>query len=143
MGYTKEQVEEIAAKLRNMPKIEPPPRDLTKKEAVQKLAREIKSLKAKGYSLEQIVSSLKGFGLEVSTPTLRSYLQDSKARIKKGHKGADVLKQDSTSDGAEDSFMVASPQSSETKIENPDEKTKVKTSESKAKFTPKADRLGV
>ena len=56
MGYTVAQVEEIASKLRALPKIESPPKDLTKSDVVKMLAKEIKSLQKRGYSLEQIAS---------------------------------------------------------------------------------------
>ena len=78
MGYTVAQVEEIASKLRALPTIEPPPKDLTKSDVVKMLAKEIKSLQKRGYSLEQISSSLKGEGLDISTPTLKSYMQKTK-----------------------------------------------------------------
>lgn len=78
MGYTVKQVEEIAGKLRALPAIEPPPKDLTKSDVVKMLAKEIKSLQKRGYSLEQIASSLKGEGLDISTPTLKSYMQKAK-----------------------------------------------------------------
>ena len=78
MGYTVAQVEEIAGRLRALPTIEPPPKDLTKSDVVKMLAKEIKSLQKRGYSLEQISSSLKGEGLDISTPTLKSYMQKAK-----------------------------------------------------------------
>ena len=78
MGYTVAQVEKIAGKLRALPTIEPPPKDLTKSDVVKMLAKEIKSLQKRGYSLEQISSSLKGEGLDISTPTLKSYMQKAK-----------------------------------------------------------------
>jgi hypothetical protein len=68
MGYTAAQVEEIAGKLRAMPVVEQPPKDLTKQEVVKMLAKEIKSLK--------------GEGLDISTPTLKSYLQRLKSTAK-------------------------------------------------------------
>jgi hypothetical protein len=82
MGYTAAQVEEIAGKLRAMPVVEQPPKDLTKQEVVKMLAKEIKSLQKKGYTLEQIATSLKGEGLDISTPTLKSYLQRLKSTAK-------------------------------------------------------------
>jgi methionine synthase II (cobalamin-independent) len=106
MGYTVKQVEEIASKLRALPAIEPPPKDLTKSDVVKMLAKEIKSLQKRGYSLEQIASSLKGEGLDISTPTLKSYLQKAKApglRAKAG-KGSVGAKQISpVVDGSADS----------------------------------------
>jgi DNA-binding transcriptional MerR regulator len=82
MGYTAAQVKEIAVKLRAMPVVESPPKDLTKQEVVKMLAKEIKSLQNKGYTLEQIATSLKGEGLDISTPTLKSYLQRLKSKPK-------------------------------------------------------------
>jgi hypothetical protein len=87
MGYTVAQVEEIAGKLRALPTIEPPPKDLTKSDVVKMLAKEIKSLQKRGYSLEQISSSLKGEGLDISTPTLKSYMQKHKTPAVKAKAG--------------------------------------------------------
>ena len=78
MGYKLEQVEAIAAKLRELPAIEAPPKDLSKKEAVKLLSKEIRSLQKRGYTLEQIATSLKGEGLDISTYTLKSYMNNSK-----------------------------------------------------------------
>lgn len=124
MGLTREQVEEIAGKLRAMPKIEPPPKDLTKQDAVKILAKEIKSLRTKGYSMEQIANSLKGFGLEVSTPTLRNYLQRNK--LGKGKTVKQIASQEDISTAP---VLVEAPE--------------LKPTESKAKFTPRKDRTGV
>jgi hypothetical protein len=88
MGYTVAQVEEIASKLRALPKIESPPKDLTKSDVVKMLAKEIKSLQKRGYSLEQIASSLKGEGLDISTSTLKSYMQKHKAPAVKAKAGS-------------------------------------------------------
>ena len=102
MGYTVAQVEEIAGRLRALPTIEPPPKDLTKSDVVKMLAKEIKSLQKRGYSLEQISSSLKGEGLDISTPTLKSYMQ--KAKIP----GVRAKAKASTSGIEEESNKVAS-----------------------------------
>ena len=96
MGYTVAQVEEIASKLRALPTIEPPPKDLTKSDVVKMLAKEIKSLQKRGYSLEQIASSLKGEGLDISTPTLKSYMQKAKAPTKPKATEKDLSKVSST-----------------------------------------------
>jgi hypothetical protein len=76
--YTPEQAEKIAATLRALPAIEPPPKKLTKEEMIKLLSKEIRDLQKRGYNLEQIASSLKGEGLDISTPTLKSYLAKSK-----------------------------------------------------------------
>jgi hypothetical protein len=79
MGLKRAHIEAIRAKLKTMP---PPPVeavDTTKQEAVRLLAREIAALQNRGYSLEQIADSLRGEGLDLSTPTLKSYLARAKA----------------------------------------------------------------
>jgi hypothetical protein len=78
LEYTPEQAEKIAATLRALPAIEPPPKKLTKEEMIKLLSKEIRDLQKRGYNLEQIASSLKGEGLDISTPTLKSYLAKSK-----------------------------------------------------------------
>ena len=50
----------------------------SKQEAVKLLAKEITAMQKRGYTLEQISEALKGQGLAVATPTLKSYLQRAK-----------------------------------------------------------------
>jgi uncharacterized protein (DUF1786 family) len=79
MRYTPEQVAQIAEKLRAMPPVEKVKKpDLSKQEAVRVLAKEIAALQKRGYTLVQISESLRGNGLAVATPTLKSYLQRAK-----------------------------------------------------------------
>ena len=73
-----EQLESIAAKLRAMPPAEKKPKEHTKQEAIKILAREIKAMQARGYSLEAISATLRGEGIAITTPTLKSYLQRTK-----------------------------------------------------------------
>lgn len=81
MGYTREALAKMAAKLREMPPAEKSKVDLNKQESVKVLAGEINILQKKRYTIEQITESLKGVGFDISTPTLKSYLQ--KVRVKK------------------------------------------------------------
>ncbi len=148
MGYTAAQVEEIAGKLRALPAIEPPPKDLTKQEVVKMLAKEIKSLQKRGYSLEQIASSLKGEGLDISTPTLKSYLQRTKTASKPKAALSERKKLGSTSspitvtrDGLSDEKIV---DSSDGKVDHSlDEKVESLSDErkksGKSKLTPRPD----
>jgi hypothetical protein len=148
MGYTAAQVEEIAGKLRSLPAIEPPPKDLTKQEVVRMLAKEIKSLQKRGYSLEQIASSLKGEGLDISTPTLKSYLQRTKTTTKPKAALPDRKKLGSTSspstakkDSLSDEKIV---DSSDGKVDRSlDEKVESLSDErkksGKSKLTPRPD----
>jgi len=77
MKYTDTQISEFMEKLRALPKIEIS-KSHSKQETVNILKKEIADLKKRGYTLEQISESLTGIGLEVSTATLKNYLQRSK-----------------------------------------------------------------
>lgn len=77
MKYTTEQLEQIAAKLQAMPPVEKK-KEHSKQESVRILKKEIVSLQKRGYTLEQVAEALRGEGFEISTPTLKSYLQRTK-----------------------------------------------------------------
>jgi hypothetical protein len=87
MGLSRDQVEQLRSTLKAAPKVPAASVDTTKQEAVKLLAREIEGLQKRGYSLEQIAEMLKGGGLVVSTPTLKSYLSRAKTTRERG-KGA-------------------------------------------------------
>ena len=72
--YTDEQIEEFAHHLRNMK--EPRKAGRSKIEAVQMLKGEIQKLRDRGFTLEQIADGLTGVGMEITTPTLGSYLKE-------------------------------------------------------------------
>ena len=78
VAYKAEQLESIAAKLRAMPPAEKKPKEHTKQEAIKILAREIKAMQGRGYSLDTISETLRGEGIAITTPTLKSYLQRTK-----------------------------------------------------------------
>jgi hypothetical protein len=71
-----------------MPEVEKAPTK-SKADAVQILMREIETLKARGYSIEQIAEVLTENGLDISTPTLKSYIYRSKGKSGKRKAGAD------------------------------------------------------
>lgn len=79
MRYSTEKIEEIAKALRDMPPIKPQ-KEHSKQEAVRILAKEITALQKRGYTLEQIAEKLRDEGLDISTPTLKSYLQRAKTK---------------------------------------------------------------
>lgn len=78
MKYTTEQLEAIAAKLREMPPVEKKKQEHSKQQAVRILSKEIAALQKRGYTLDQISETLRGEGLSIATPTLKSYLQRAK-----------------------------------------------------------------
>ena len=79
MGYSNEKLEAIAAKLKIMPVIEKKKQEHNKQDSIKVLAKEIAALQKRGYTLDQIAETLRGEGLDITTPTLKSYLQRIKA----------------------------------------------------------------
>mgnify|MGYP003599369000 CR=1 FL=1 len=67
---TVEHVEQISAKLKELPAVENKKRPVSKQEAIK-----LKAMQARGYTLEQVSEQLKQLGVSLATPTLRSYLK--------------------------------------------------------------------
>jgi hypothetical protein len=80
MTYTLEKAEEMARALRALPAMDAAKQRLTKQAVVKHLTAEIAALQQRGYTIEQIVESLHGIGLDITTPTLKSYLQRAKRK---------------------------------------------------------------
>jgi hypothetical protein len=76
--YTTEELEKIALKLKELPDIEKSKQKHSKQDAINYLKKEIINLQKRGYSLINIADTLKGVGIDISTPTLRNYLTRSK-----------------------------------------------------------------
>ena len=86
MDYTLETAEQIAEKLRATPAKDPSQRRLDKQGMVRRLASEILALQQRGYTLEEVAESLRGYGLDIATPTLENYLQRAKGAAGKPKK---------------------------------------------------------
>lgn len=82
MGKTIEDIEKIAAYLEALPPVESKKRQVTKSDAVVLLQTQIRGLQERGYTLEKIAELIKTQGLDIATPTLKSYLQ----RVKRAQK---------------------------------------------------------
>lgn len=78
MKYTNVQIESLLVKLREMPPIEETNQSVSKQEAVRLLKKEIASMQQRGYALDQISEILRVEGIDITTPTLKSYLQRAK-----------------------------------------------------------------
>lgn len=86
MTRTIAQAEALEEKLRALPAIENKNRPISKAEEIKLLANEIAALQQRNYSLQQIAEFLTGEGLEISTATLKNYLQRSKSPSKRPSK---------------------------------------------------------
>ena len=78
MKYTTTQLDLIAEKLKNMPPVKNENQGCSKQEAVKILKKEIASMQQRGYALDQISEMLRMEGMDITTPTLKSYLQRAK-----------------------------------------------------------------
>ena len=84
MGKTVEDIEAIGAYLDSLPPKESKKRMVeNKSEAVALLQKNIEAMRQRGYSLEDIATILSERGVEIASPTLKSYLQRSKGAKKK------------------------------------------------------------
>src|SRR6185503_19729967 len=86
MEYTLELAERLVENLRAMPPKAPSQRRLDKQALVKHLAEEIASLQQRGYTIEEVAESLRGHGLDITTPTLKNYLQRARGKRVKPRK---------------------------------------------------------
>lgn len=93
MAIQLDKIEALKAKMKEAPEVVKEKRQLSKQEAVKELKREIEGMQKKGYTLEDIAKFLTDGGLQITTPTLKSYMQRSKAETPKPKK-QEVKKQD-------------------------------------------------
>ena len=84
MEYTVEEVDRFGDALLAMPAMDPSQRKLDKQGAVKRLKEKIALIQQRGYTLEQIAEHLTTAGLQLTTPTLKSYLQRAKKTSGKG-----------------------------------------------------------
>ena len=82
MSYTKSQIEEFVRKLKELPVVEKITL-VNKVKAVKSLKPEILAMQKKGYTIEKISEALTSFGLEITTPTLKAYMQKASANKSK------------------------------------------------------------
>ena len=85
MEYTVEQIDQVGDGLLALPPLDASKRKLDKQAAVRRIKDQIATVQQRGYTLEQIAQSMTGLGIEITTPTLKSYLQRAK---KAGGRGA-------------------------------------------------------
>jgi DNA-binding transcriptional MerR regulator len=93
MAIQLDKIEALKAKMKEAPEVVKEKRQLSKQDAVKELKREIEGMQKKGYTLEDIAKFLTDGGLQITTPTLKSYMQRSKAETPKPKK-QEVKKQD-------------------------------------------------
>jgi hypothetical protein len=88
MGVKRAVIAAIEEKARKAPPAPASEADVSKQEAVKLLFGAVAEFRRKGYSLEQIAENFRGEGLELTTPTLKSYLSRVKASKRPPRNGA-------------------------------------------------------
>jgi hypothetical protein len=92
MDYTLEGARRLAEELRALPAKDPSTRRLDKQGMVRELAKDLLALQQRGYTIEEIAESLRGRGLDLTTPTLKNYLQRAKGKGRKSRKARALAK---------------------------------------------------
>ena len=103
MTITLEKVEQLREKMKSAPEVAPEKREVTKQEAVAALRAEIEMMQKRGYTLDEIAKMISENGIDLTTPTLKSYLQ----RAKVGKKAPRARKAGTPSGSAETSGKAA------------------------------------
>src|SRR5579863_5194350 len=81
MKFTLERTRQLAEKLRALPPKDPAEQLLDKQGVVNELRPDVVSLLQRGYTLEDVAKAVRGEGFDITTGTLKNYLQRAK------HKG--------------------------------------------------------
>jgi hypothetical protein len=88
MEYTIEQIDQVGARLLALPPLDASKRKLDKQAAVRRIKDQIATAQERGYTLEQIAQNMTTLGIQITTPTLKSYLQRAKKTGGRGARGA-------------------------------------------------------
>jgi hypothetical protein len=88
MEYTIEQIDQVGAGLLALPPLDASKRKLDKQAAVRRIKDQIATAQQRGYTLEQIAQNMTELGIQITTPTLKSYLQRAKKAGGRGAQGA-------------------------------------------------------
>ena len=86
MTITRLRAEGLLQELKAMPAMNNDDQQLSKQEAIKILAPEIRSMIKRGYTNEQVATTLTRLGLSITTATLKNYLLKSRATTKKPKK---------------------------------------------------------
>jgi hypothetical protein len=78
--YTAQAIDQIIERLLALPEKDPKQQRLDKQASVKRMVRALTTLQERGYTIEDIILSLKGVGFDITTPTLKTYLQRARNR---------------------------------------------------------------
>jgi len=80
MTITRKKITSVLEELKNLPPIEEEKEELTKRQAVRLMIKEITALQKRGYSLKRVQELLESKGVSIGLATLKSYLSHDRPR---------------------------------------------------------------
>ena len=89
MAIQLDTIEALRAKMKEAPEVSKEKRRVSKQEAIRELKRDIEVMQKRGYTLDDIAKFLTDGGMQITTPTLKSCLQRTKADKPKASKKAE------------------------------------------------------
>lgn len=130
-------IEALRAKIKEAPEVSKEKRHVSKQEAIRELKRDIKAMQKRGYTLDDIAKFLTDGGMQITTPTLKSYLQRTKAEKQKAPKKAENFADAKTTTAAQTAQQPA--QTAAVLKANQVTESKAKPEDAKGGFTVKPD----
>ncbi len=91
MAIQLDTIEALRAKMKEAPEVSKEKRRVSKQEAIRELKRDIEVMQKRGYTLDDIAKFLTDGGMQITTPTLKSYLQRTKADKPKASKKVETF----------------------------------------------------
>lgn len=127
-------IEALRAKMKEAPEVAKEKRQVSKQEAIRELKRDIEAMKKRGYTLEDIAKFLTDGGMQITTPTLKSYLQRTRADKPKAPKKAESFADAKTTKPAQQPAHTAAFEKAKQVSEE-----KAQPTDAKGGFTVKPD----
>lgn len=103
MAIQIDTIEALRAKMKEAPVVAKEKRSVSKQGAIRELKRDIEAMQKRGYTLDNIAQFLTDGGMQITTPTLKSYLQRTKADKSKASKNAESFADAKTTQNAKSS----------------------------------------
>ena len=83
MALTLEALEALRERIKDAPPAPKETQKVNKMEAIRAIRKDIESMQKRGYSFDDIAKFLSEGGLQITTPTLKSYMQRTKPESQK------------------------------------------------------------
>lgn len=136
MTITLEGIEALKASMQEAPEVEKSRREISKQDAVKELRSEIEAMQKRGYTLEDIAEFMSKGGVQITTATLKSYLQRTKPARKAKPKAA---KADNFADAKKDDQAKEEPKAAPVQQSNQNKPASTQGNTPKGGFEIKPD----